>query len=996
VTVQLTEPALLATTRQSSTDGISQAARDRLAQEQAGFLQRVRHISEDIEVVYQYRLVLNGFTLAVPVKYRERFAEMAETSSLGAFEPKPIPRAPVQQEDTLERPTWGEVTSVSFINALQVHEELGMAGEGIKVGVIDTGIDYTHAMFNGAGDPAVYEANDPAVVDQPFPTEKVAGGRDFVGTAYDSGASDWRDRLPRPDPDPLDESAHGTHVAGTIAGIGDGQQTYNGVAPEAQLYALKVFGRSGSTTDAVVIAALEYAADPNQDLQPDDRLDVVNLSLGGGFGVPNTLYDLAIENLAQGGTIAVISAGNSGDVPYIVGSPSTTAASISVAASVDGMDQNWRQRASAVIFADGERQLVPMVAGGITPDPTGFAMKQMLMHYVGLANADLSAEDKAALDGKLALIDRGEVTFCEKGQRVQQVGAVGFVVVNQEEGPAIRMGGDCELSIPGVMITLEVGDRLKDELIRGDQPRFSLDAGEWLESPEKIDKLTGFSSRGPRSIDGLFKPEITAPGQSIISAGVGTGDDGMAMSGTSMAAPHIAGVVALLKQQNNAMTLAEVKSRLMGTSVTLLEDEEQRYPLTRQGAGRVDAYAAMTSELIVQPAALSLGHVLVDQAKTVLKKLVFTNQSDQEMDLAWQPELDEELVWLKNGSVRLAPGETRLVSLPLQIKADIYDQAMRELDGFIKLIDRNRDAKLVAKLPVLAVLKRVAQVKVDSFQVYSSSAADAAESLASLKLINDSETRAQVLPFIPIGRSERNTGIVINPTRNNLCDLASAGYRVRESWSAHGAQTWLELGIKLYQPVTTWNLCSVLIGLDLDLDGQIDRELLNGQWQDDDADQGEGDDQDSWSPAYRLSSVNLREAADADDEADEGPARFETFDYSSLAVTRIPWGELPIRGQREIGVEITVYARTGSPDGVDQLLPPSGQSIWRLPVRQQDLAWSALPDRVTVRPGDYQWLDLSRGYGDDELLLLIPENASSESQYQTDEQSLWVTPAYGL
>ena len=167
----------------------------------------------------------------------------------------------------------------------------------------------------------------------------------LLGLSLISGSLDFDTQVPKPDPDPLDESGHGTHVAGTVAGIGDGINTYNGVAPGATLHALKVFGISGSTTDSVVIAAMEYAADPNKDLDSSDRLDVVNLSLGGGYGSPNSLYDVAVKNLANGGTISVIAAGNSGDSPFIVGSPSTAAEALSVAASVDAMDHNWKSPA---------------------------------------------------------------------------------------------------------------------------------------------------------------------------------------------------------------------------------------------------------------------------------------------------------------------------------------------------------------------------------------------------------------------------------------------------------------------------------------------------------------------------------------------------------------------------------------------------------------------------------------------------------------------------
>ena len=149
---------------------------------------------------------------------------------------------------------------------------------------------------------------------------------------------------------------------GTIAGVGDGINTYDGVAVGAKLYAIKVFAK-GSTGDAVIIAALEYSADPNGDGNPDDRLDVINLSLGSGFGTPHALYSEAVNNITSAGTVAAISAGNSGDKDYIVGSPSTVSSAISVAASVDDMKHNWNFAASKINLNEGEPLVVKAIEG---------------------------------------------------------------------------------------------------------------------------------------------------------------------------------------------------------------------------------------------------------------------------------------------------------------------------------------------------------------------------------------------------------------------------------------------------------------------------------------------------------------------------------------------------------------------------------------------------------------------------------------------------------
>ncbi|MFW7379151.1 MAG: S8 family serine peptidase [Oligoflexus sp.] len=1005
-TVQLRQPALLATGQWQSDNGrmqLEQTQIDKVLAEQSEFERRLKHISADIDIIYRYRLVLNGMTLSVPVKYRQRFREMAETSALSSSEPRIIERLPTEEEQVLRNAIWGEMTSVKFIQALRAHEELGITGKGVSVGVIDTGIDYTHKMFGGPGTSEFYQSVDPTIIDAPFPTDKVIGGYDFAGSNFDSGASNWRLRFPQPDPDPLDESGHGTHVAGTIAGVGDDINTYDGVAPDALLYALKVFGRRGSTSDAVVIASLEYAANPSGNFDLTDRLDVVNLSLGGGYGVPNTLYDLAVQNLTKGGTVAVISAGNSGDVPYIVSSPSTSAEAISVAASVDSMDHNWRQQASEVIFADGERQLIPMVAGQIAPSPVGFSAKGVLMHYLGLADQDLPEEDRSAVGGRIALIERGAVSFCEKGQRAQDAGAIAFVMVNADEGAPIPMGGDCRLTIPGVMIARDIGLRIIDELAAKSEPRFTMDSGEWIDDPSKVDRLTGFSSRGPRSWDGLFKPEITAPGQAIVSAAVGGGDRGTRMSGTSMSGPHVAGVAALIKQRFPGITNSEVKSRMMTTALTLYDEENVAYPLSRQGAGRVDVYQALTTELTLEPPMVSLGHVLVDESKVVMQRLQLTNHSDQAMYLNFDLELNNEWSIVRASPVMLAPGESRPVSLPLQITADIYQAETREIDGYILVKDEAQaeEAAIIARVPLMGILKRVAKLEVESFQVYSSSAADSAQAFASVKLVNQSEAPGLAIPMIPLGRDSRKTGIISNPARSHLCDLESAGYRLLNPWVTADGEASLEIGVKLYQAITSWNLCALAAFIDIDRDGVADAQLVDGTLEflseEEQVIFRSALAQKDRELLLPLLAADRGKILEEDEETDtQSLASMETFDFSSIALMRVPVRELQAWGQRSIAVQLVVYARSGSADAIDVLESVDADDWWNIPLNPADASWLDLPDRLEIGAKDFEWLDLTKGFGEDELLLYLPQDASSESISMDDQQSLWLRPIYGM
>ncbi len=221
-----------------------------------------------------------------------------------------------------------------------------------------------------------------------FPNAKVVGGYDFVGDAYDAdpGSAAYQP-VAQPDPNPLDCNGHGTHVAGTSAGYGvtaDGS-TYTGgyddgvpadlrigpgMAPGADLYALKVFGCEGSTD--VTMQAIEWAVDPNRDGNPEDHLDVVNLSLGSDYGLADDADSMAVDRAVQLGVLAVLAAGNAGDSYDIGGSPGNAPRGIGVAASNDGYGvfDGWQVTSPAGVV-DGVRPGLRSVTYSDTDDAGG-------------------------------------------------------------------------------------------------------------------------------------------------------------------------------------------------------------------------------------------------------------------------------------------------------------------------------------------------------------------------------------------------------------------------------------------------------------------------------------------------------------------------------------------------------------------------------------------------------------------------------------------------
>lgn len=486
-------------------------------------------------------------------------------------------------------------------------------GAGMRIAIIDSGIDYLHASLGGSGDPGEYVANDPTVIEPgSFPTARVIGGTDFVGDNYDSSGI-YGSPTARPDPDPLDTVAngHGTHVAAIAAGNGvlTDETPYAGpytsaldfrefsiapgIAPEAQLYAYKVFGSAGSTASTIIIRALERCLDPDQDGSSADRVEVANLSLGSPFGVMDGRDPEAeaVNRLANQGVIVVISAGNSGNTFYVAGSPGIANRAITVANSLDdgASFSTIKVEAPAAVAGD-----YASTEGAFTPPLVALGPVTALVVQTDPPLACEELSNAAALEGKIALIDRGACFFVDKIRRAQNAGAVGVIVVNNVDGPPIEMGGSGDTSdirIPGVMISQIDGVILKGQL--GNGLTVTLDAFAAVSRPELADQISESSSRGPSVGDQRLKPDLTAPGTSIFSAKSGSGSAGVAQTGTSMSAPHVAGAAALMRQARPTWSVEDIKAALMNTSEPMFSGSRMLYPESRIGAGRLQVDAAL-------------------------------------------------------------------------------------------------------------------------------------------------------------------------------------------------------------------------------------------------------------------------------------------------------------------------------------------------------------------------------------------------------------------
>lgn len=1007
--LKLKSPALMsAVIRNSSGIFLDPVLAEKIEKEQNQAILDLQKISPDIKVLYRYKMVLNGLAVVAPVAVANQIQKMNIVSfaeSEGKFS-RPI----IQGQKKLQilsaesKNSLALRNSVSFIGADAVHQS-GIKGQGMTVGIIDTGIDYTHSMFLGNGDPETFKSINPDLPTEHYPNAKVVGGVDLVGTAYDAASGDNKKRIPLPDVNPIDEGGHGTHVAGSVAGIGDGVQTYSGVAPEALLHAIKVFGADGSTGDAVVVAALEYAADPNLDGNIQDQLDVVNLSLGSSYGNPHILYGEAIRNLVHGGTLVVASAGNSGNFNHIVGAPSTADEAISVAASIDNTDHNWKFKAVQFENAQGQKFFTEAVEATIAKpiSEAGPVVGQLV--FAGLADKDFSDELKEALKGSIALIDRGAVTFSEKIRRAEEAGAIGVVVVNNQEGAAFVMGGDGKYQIPAIMISMPFGEKMKSEMKNG-IVNLSFQTDQQIEKPEFIDTLTSFSSKGPRSIDSVLKPEISAPGSSIISAEMGGGTAGVKLSGTSMSAPHIAGVMALLKQAHPRLNPSELKSMLMSQAKSISDEKGKLYLLSRQGAGRVQVDKSAKASLVSETTSISLGLVNIEAKKAFHRRIKVKNISDQTVAGQLKISGSEELKLLNPVSFSIAAGATEEFSLDLLLDVSNSKEQTFEIGSFIQLVSNENE---IFRLPIIAIARKISQVSADKLLVKSDSAASSAGSSVQLSLKNSGVHSASVIPMNMLGFDQRKQDAKNDPFRSRACDMQAAGYKLIEKVVDGKSNLVLQVAVKVYEPMTTWNTCEVSMLIDADGDKIADQELagialgnvkglavgaaeklfqsvllnattarqIRSQFESDVAAGKKDPTEDYSSAVISVSSLML-------------------FDHSTVIVMEAPVSQLSPNPGGQISIQLATILEDESAVEMDDFLGKSMTSWKKISLDPQSQPYLDLPEKLSV-PGKQELKALfTKGEASGDLLLLYPDNRSVFSNIEKDQQLQILKPQFGF
>jgi minor extracellular serine protease Vpr len=475
----------------------------------------------------------------------------------------------------------------------------GWTGQGVKVAVVDSGVDYTHPDLGGCFGP----------------TCKVIGGWDFVGDTFDSNPQDSTYQpIPHPDADPApcdpnvadqiaqqpgagtSAAGHGTHVAGIVAAKAASPAGVTGVAPDASILAYRVFGCNGSTSDDVIIAALERAY--------NDGARVLNMSLGDAFNNFASSPDaMASSALVANGVVVVASAGNSGaNGLYSVGAPSVGTGVISVASV-----QNLSFPAPSFDVVSGSTTMhVPYLGlANVAPAPTSGSPGDVV--YIG--RGCTGDTPLANPSGKVALIIRGTCTFNEKYANAVSAGATAVVIMNDGTAPdrigIVAGGGVVDLGKPGVTISYTDGIALQGLA----QPATLTWTANTLDSPDPVaGQISSFSSWGLAS-DLALKPDLAAPGGNIRSTWPLVQDGGYnVISGTSMAAPHVTGSAADYLQKNPTATPAQVATALQNTSTPVVNSSLGRRDGTaRQGSGLINISMAITAPTSVTPSKISLG-----------------------------------------------------------------------------------------------------------------------------------------------------------------------------------------------------------------------------------------------------------------------------------------------------------------------------------------------------------------------------------------------------
>ncbi|GAB1597035.1 S8 family serine peptidase [Lysobacter claricitrinus] len=561
-----------------------------LASEKQTFRTAARNAGVKYVENYAFDNLFNGFSVTVSRAQLSTIAHMPGVKAIYPVETIAMPET-----------TPGSTSDPDLYTALQMtgadvaQSSLGLDGTGVRVAVMDTGIDIDHPAFGGGG------VNGGTA----FPSARVVAGWDFVGDAYDAGTNP----VPVPDARPDDCAGHGTHVAGIIGANGQ----VKGVAPKVSFGAYRVFGCAGSTSADIMLAAMERAQ--------ADHMQVLNMSIGSAYQWPQYPTAQAASRLVDRGVVVVASAGNDGATGmYSLGAPSVGDKVIGVA-SYDNI--GIAQPAFAI--SPDATKVGFNAATGAPPPPTSGSAPLARTGTTSTPDDGCAALPANSLAGKVALIRRGTCSFYIKASNAQAAGAIGVLLYNNAAGALNpTVAGTPSINIPTVGISAADGALIDGRIAAGPT---QLTWGNFhVSQPNPTGGLiSSFSSWG-LSPDLTLKPDIGAPGGSIYSTFPLELGGYASLSGTSMSSPHVAGAAALLLQALPHTPSQAVRSILQNTAQPSLWSGSPGLGLLeathRAGAGMLHIDRAIVEATRVEPGKLSLGE---GEAGPQTRTLTFNN-----------------------------------------------------------------------------------------------------------------------------------------------------------------------------------------------------------------------------------------------------------------------------------------------------------------------------------------------------------------------------------
>lgn len=511
----------------------------------------------------------------------------------------------------------------------------GLDGQGMKIGVIDTGIDYNHPDLLGYG-----------------PSGKVAGGYDYVNSAEK----------------PLDTNGHGTEVAGIISGDGN----FTGIVPKAKLFSYKVSSTGEAVSSDYIVKAIEQAT--------KDGVNVINISLG--INKTNDEIDNAIDASVKKGVVVVVAAGNSGPQQNTIGSPGKDSDAITVGATYNNLTSSL---VATFVVGKNQYQVLPMVGVKNLQGPI-----QSKILYGGYGRVEdlqnLDVKNSILLEERGSDIKGQKVYFAEKEKNAADFGARALVVFNNESG--IFFGELIEPNktagyaprIPVISMSGEDGLKLKSML--------TADTIGSIDMFYHPDFMAAFSSEGPVS-PFYIKPDLVAPGVFVNSTTLGGKYN--ITSGTSFAAPHVAGAAAILLQKHPSLSPAEVASLLVTTTDPVTDAYGHLFPISAAGSGRLNITRALESNMIITPHGMVFNLSFDNQSQT--KSLYLKT-----LDGSAVPQLQASF---SSNESSLSFGYTQYNDI-LNVKISTSAKREGTYDGFLTL----SDAKTNYRIPIVIHVTR--------------------------------------------------------------------------------------------------------------------------------------------------------------------------------------------------------------------------------------------------------------------------------------------------